>query len=266
MRRLEAELGVQLLERHSRGVEVTAAGELFLKRARFALAATDVAAATGHDLEAGVLGTLRVGVADAAAWPPASAFLQQFSRERPRIELSVLQASSGALWRDLRDRRLDALLTPVGGNPGDMRALDLGAGEWVALIGKGHPLAGIGPIPVAQLDGERIAVTGHRDGAAFDEAVASLLGEFGVVAELVSGAPWPAAHAAVTGNDLVGLTTTPPALPPGVLARPLEPRRTLSFDLLWRDEVPSPALAGFIDAAAAQAQIRPSTAWPAAVA
>jgi len=42
-------------------------------------------------------------------------------------------------------RRLDALLTPVGGNPGDMRALGLGAGEWVALIGKGHPLAGIGP-------------------------------------------------------------------------------------------------------------------------
>jgi DNA-binding transcriptional LysR family regulator len=47
MRRLEAELGVQLLERHSRGVELTPAGELFLERARVALAAAETAAATG---------------------------------------------------------------------------------------------------------------------------------------------------------------------------------------------------------------------------
>jgi DNA-binding transcriptional LysR family regulator len=266
MRRLEAELGVQLLERHSRGIAMTPAGELFLERARVALAASDTAAATGRDLEAGIVGTLRVGVAGAAVWPLASTFLQRFNRERPGIELSVLQAYSASLWRDLRDGRLDALLTPAGSVPAGMRVLDLGSAEWVALIGTGHPLAGIGPLPAAQLDGERIAVTGHRDGAAFDAAVADLLGELGVSAELVSGAPWPAAHAAVTGNDLVGLTTAPHALPAGVLARPLEPRRTLSFELLWRDEVPSPALAGLVDAAAAQAQVPPSGSRLAAVA
>jgi DNA-binding transcriptional LysR family regulator len=266
MRRLEDELGVQLLERHSRGVRLTPAGELFLERARVALAASDTAAATGRDLEAGIVGTLRVGVAGAAVWPLASTFLQRFNRERPGIELSVLQAYSASLWRDLRDGRLDALLTPAGSVPAGMRVLDLGSAEWVALIGTGHPLAGIGPLPAAQLDGERIAVTGHRDGAAFDAAVANLLGELGVSAELVSGAPWPAAHAAVTGNDLVGLTTAPHALPAGVLARPLEPRRTLSFELLWRDEEPSPALAGLVDAAAAQVEVRPSGLRLAAVA
>jgi len=41
MRALERELGVKLLERHPRGVTLTAAGELFLERARVALAATD---------------------------------------------------------------------------------------------------------------------------------------------------------------------------------------------------------------------------------
>jgi DNA-binding transcriptional LysR family regulator len=258
MRRLEAELGVQLLERHSRGVDLTAAGELFLERARVALAASDTAAATGRDLEAGVVGTLRVGVAGGAVWPLASSFLERFTRQRPGIELSVLQAYSGSLWRDLRDGRLDALLAPAGSVPAGMRALDLGSAEWVALIGTGHPLAGTGPMPVARLDGERIAVTGHRDGAAFDAAVADLLGQLGVTAQLVPGAPWPAADAAVAGSDLVGLTTAPQALPAGVVARPLEPRRTMSFELLWRDEAPSPALAGFVDAAAAQAQIRPS--------
>ena len=65
MRRLEAELGVKLFVRHTRGVDLTQAGELFLERARIALAAAETAGATGRDLEAGVIGSVRLGV---AAW------------------------------------------------------------------------------------------------------------------------------------------------------------------------------------------------------
>jgi DNA-binding transcriptional LysR family regulator len=265
MRRLESEIGVQLLERHSRGIELTQAGELFLERARVALAAADAAAATGRDLEAGVVGNVRLGVASGPVWPSMPDFLQRFSRERSGVELGVVQGHGGALWRDLRDGRLDAVLTPTGSASADLKALDLGAAEWVVLVGTGHPLAGIGPIAASDLEGERIAVTGHRDGAAFDRAVADLLTELGVSAELVAGAPWPAMHAAVTGNDIVALTTAPDALPKGVIARRLDPARTLSFELLWRDEPPSPALAEFVDAAA-HAEQQPSTRARAAVA
>ena len=266
MRALERELGVELLERHPRGVSLTAAGELFLERARIALAATDLAAATGRELQAGVIGSVRLGVASGPAWPGTSELLQSFGRERPQVELSVLQGYAGALWRDLRDGRLDALLTPAGSASAGMRALELGSAEWVVLVGTGHPLAGIGRIAAGDLEGERIAVTGHRDGAAFDAAVADLLTELGVTAELVAGAPWPAWHATIAGNDLLALTTAPDALPKGVIGRRLDPRRTLSFQLLRRDEPPSPALAGFVDAAAAQVQRRPSTPRLAAVA
>ena len=67
VRRLEAELGVKLLERHPRGVEPTPAGELFLARARVALAAADAAQATGRDFAAGVNGSVRLGIATCAA-------------------------------------------------------------------------------------------------------------------------------------------------------------------------------------------------------
>ena len=66
IRRLEAELGVRLFERHTRGVDLTQAGELFLERARLAVAAAETAAATGRDLEAGVIGSVRLGVAGEA--------------------------------------------------------------------------------------------------------------------------------------------------------------------------------------------------------
>jgi DNA-binding transcriptional LysR family regulator len=161
MRQLEAELGVQLFERHTRGVDLTEPGELFLKRARAALAAVDTAGATGRDLEAGVIGSLRIGIAAEARSGSVADTLQRFSRERPEVELSVLEAYDGTLWRDLRDGRLDAVLAPIGYASADLRALELGSQAWVVLVGTGHPLAGIGPLRADHLDGERIAVSGH---------------------------------------------------------------------------------------------------------
>src|SRR3954452_16279110 len=54
IRRLEAELEIQLFVRHTRGVELTDGGQIFLERARAALAAAETARATGHDLESGL--------------------------------------------------------------------------------------------------------------------------------------------------------------------------------------------------------------------
>jgi DNA-binding transcriptional LysR family regulator len=254
MRRLETELGVQLLERHSRGINLTPAGELFLERARVALVATDIAAATGRDLEAGAIGSVRLGVAGGPGLALTSALLTQFAHERPGVELSVVQGYGGALWRDLRDGRLDALLGPAGHGGPDLTTLTLASEPWVVLTGSGHRLAGTGPVAATDLVGERVAVTGHRDDAAVDRAVGEVLGELGVVAELVRCGPWPAVHAAVAADDVVALTTAPDALPRGVTARTLAPRRTLPFELVWRDRAASPAVGAFVDLVAAHAQ------------
>jgi DNA-binding transcriptional LysR family regulator len=265
MRRLEAELGVQLFKRHTRGVDLTRAGELFLERARLAVAAAETAAATGRDLQARVIGGVRLGVACAADWHLTPRLLRRFSREHPGVELAVLAGYGATLWRELREGRLDALVAPKGHASADLRTLELGSDPWVALIGTGHRLAGLGPVAAKELDGERIAVTGHRDGAAFDRAVAELLAELGVTVELVTAAPGPALNAEVAANDLLALTTAPCALPAGVVVRRLDPQRTLSFELLTRDETPSPALTEFISLAASNTR-HPSTRPLAAVA
>jgi len=259
IRRLEAELGVKLFERHTRGVDLTEAGELFLERVRLALTAVETASATGRDLEAGLIGSLRLGVAGGARWRLTSDLLQRFTRERPGVELTLLEGHGGTLWRDLRDRRLDAVLAPAGHASPDLRTMELGSEPWVVLMGTGHPIAGIGALAASALEGERIAVTGHRDGAAFDRAVSDLLAELGVAAELVPAPPGLALHAEVAETGVVALTTAPEALPAGVIARRLDPHRTLSFELLSRDEEPSPALAAFIGLGVPHAEWRPST-------
>jgi len=251
IRRLEAELGVRLFERHTRGIDLTRAGELFLDRARVALAAVEAAGAIGRDLQDGVAGSVRLGISSEACWGPASALLHRFNRQWPGVELTVLEASGGALWRDLREGRLDAMVAPRGHGSPDLQGLALGFEPWVALVGTGHPLAGIGPIDAEELNGVQVAAPGHRDGAVFDRAIAGLLSELGVAAEMRAGAPAPAVYAAVAGNEVVALTTSPDPLPAGVIARRLDPPRMLTFELLMRDETPSPALAELVGLAAA---------------
>jgi hypothetical protein len=112
----------------------------------------------------------------------------------------------------------------------------------VVVVGGGHRLQGDGPLSASDLQGEQVVVTAHRDGAGYDRAVAELLGDLGVTAALVGGAPGPALHAAVARGDAVALTTGPDTLAPGVVARPLHPQQTLAFELLSRDEEPAPAL------------------------
>jgi DNA-binding transcriptional LysR family regulator len=249
IRRLEGELGVQLFERHTRGVDLTPAGELFLERARLTLTAAEAAGATGSDLEAGLSGSLKLGLSTGAEWGRTAQLLQRFTRERPGIELTVLAGYGGTLWRDLRDGRLDAVLAPASFGSGDLRSLNLGSEPWVVLVGAPHRLSGPGPLAAHELQGQWITVTGHRDGSGYDNAVADLLTDLGVRAALVPAAPGPAVDMAVACGDALALTTAPTSIGLGVTARPLESSRALGFQLLWRHETPSPALGAFIEMA-----------------
>jgi len=253
IRRLESEVGVRLFERHSRGVDLTDAGELFLERARTALAAADAARATGHDLEEGLVGSVRLGIVTGAGWPGTSALFGHFGAERPAVELTVMESYAGTLLRDLRDGRLDAMIAPSEFGSAELRRVRLGREPWLVVAGPSHPLAGNGPIAAAELEGQRFVVTGHRDGAGYDRLVADTLGALGVTAALERGGPGPAMLAAVAAGDALVLTTAPEVAIGGAAARSIQPIRRVEFALLWRDETAAPALDELIRSAEARA-------------
>jgi DNA-binding transcriptional LysR family regulator len=262
IRDLERELGAQLFERRPRGVELTDVGELFLERARTALAAVDAAGATMRDAEAGVVGTVRLGIALGAGWHLTASVLDEFARARPRVELTLLEGYAGTLWHELRGGRIDALISPSGFEVSDLRTirtLDLGSEPWVVLAAQSHRLAATGSVQAADLEGEQIAVTAHRDGSGYDRAVAGLLEELGVTAVLTKAAPGPSLQAAVARGDAVALTTAPAELHPEVIVRPLHPRQTIRFELLWREDSLSPALAEFVRLTTEQVDASTST-------
>jgi DNA-binding transcriptional LysR family regulator len=254
IRRLETELGITLFTRHTRGVELTEAGELFLERARTALSAVEDARATGGDLQAGLIGSVRLGLAEEAPAAATPALLAAFGRERPDVEVTVVTSFAGALLRDLRDGRLDAVIAPSTFGSAQLRSLRIASEPWAALVAAGHPLATPGPISAHELNGESIVLTGHRDGAGYDRAVAELLDALGVSPVLVPGGPGPALHAAVAAGEAVALGSAPKA---GLIARPLTPTRRVRYSLISRDETPSPALRELITSGEAATALTP---------
>jgi DNA-binding transcriptional LysR family regulator len=106
VRRLEAELGLALLRRTNRGVELTPAGEDLLARAETILA--EVAGARGAmDEHAGVVrGAVRVAAttADALRLPEV---LAAFHRDHPGVRVALRHASVGEVLALLRSGAVD---------------------------------------------------------------------------------------------------------------------------------------------------------------
>jgi DNA-binding transcriptional LysR family regulator len=256
IRRLEGELGVRLFDRHTRGVDLTDAGELFLERARIALAAAEDALATGQHLAEGLFGSVRVGFAMSARSSLGQRLLETLADDRPKVEVTVIEAYGGVLVREVADSRLDAALVPLPFAPPELHHAPLGSEPLIVAVGAEHRLAGTGPVSMSELEGEEVMVTGHRDGAAFDSAAAGVLRAAGVSHSTRSGGWGPSMFGRVADGRAVAVTTLPSIDRPGVLARELEPRQAMPFALVWRAHSPSPPLLELIRVAAALARLQ----------
>ncbi|HEV7882797.1 MAG TPA: LysR family transcriptional regulator, partial [Solirubrobacteraceae bacterium] len=97
IQRLEAELGLMLVQRTTRRVAMTEAGELLVARARRAIAELDAAHAELQSLAGVQAGRLSVGALHTMGPVDLSLLLATFHRSYPGVELTVREQSSEEL-------------------------------------------------------------------------------------------------------------------------------------------------------------------------
>jgi DNA-binding transcriptional LysR family regulator len=153
VRQLEESLGVQLLERTSRGVALTPAGAAFLESARDTLASLDRAVAAAHNAALAVTGELTVGLSVAAGGALPTALLAAFKQAEPGIQVRLRTFELDQPAAGLLDHSAGAaFVRPPVAAPG-IRIRQLAEEPRVFVLPSSHPLAGQHSLKMADVAG-----------------------------------------------------------------------------------------------------------------
>ena len=160
---LEHELGVRLLRRLGRRVELTPAGSIMLTHARDVLARTDEAVRATRLADSGVIGKLKVGFIHAATFKLLPEILARFRLLAPMAELVLIEMTSSAQVDAIVDGRLDVgLLRPPVANAAVLTK-SLASEPLVAAVPASHHLASRSGIDLVELGSEPMVIfTPHR--------------------------------------------------------------------------------------------------------
>jgi DNA-binding transcriptional LysR family regulator len=157
IRALERELHAQLFERTTREVRLTDAGRLLLPEARRTLDAAAAAQAVVLGAQAGLRGTLRLGMMQVIGVADIGSLIAQFHRERPLVDIKPTTAPGGsaAMISDVRGGALDAAFVAVSGPDQPGLTVTTLASEPVLLgCPPDHPLARRSVVSVSELADE----------------------------------------------------------------------------------------------------------------
>jgi LysR family transcriptional regulator, transcription activator of glutamate synthase operon len=169
IRRLEEEVGLALVERSTRHVKITRAGELLVARARRILAEL-VAADTELQALRGVrTGHVSVGAMHTMGPIDLSLVLAIFHERHPEVELTVREMSSEELAEMLRVDELDLAFLSVTERieSHGLGLHQLVSEELMVVLPRDHWLGGRDTVRMAELEHERFI--SYRNGARLRE-------------------------------------------------------------------------------------------------
>lgn len=152
IRRLEADLGVELFVRTTRRVDLTAAGAAYLERARAILASVVGAADEARRVAAGAVGHVALGCVGSATYSLLPALSRRLADELPGVEFSFRGEMLVADQLDaLRERTIDLALLRTPVTDGSLTVTTLRKERLVVAVPSGHRLAARRQLRVADL-------------------------------------------------------------------------------------------------------------------
>lgn len=173
---LEDELGVKLLSRTTRRVDLTPAGEAYLARVRAILQSVDAAGDEAQRIGSGLEGRLVVGCVGSATYSLLPALARALREQMPAVDFAFQgEMLSPDQVAALRDGSIDlALLRPTGdpADHADLTMLTLREEKYVVALPEGHRLTARSRVRMGDLRGEDLIVhAGHGRSAMYDAVV-----------------------------------------------------------------------------------------------
>lgn len=150
---LERDLGVRLVERSSRQVALTPAGERFLSDARAVLARFEDACRDARLVAEGRTGALRLGFMMHAAQILVPRIVHLYTTLQPDVRLTLCETTPMEIEQALIDGTLDVGITFAGREMPQIDMIPLFTDRLCLAVAPAHPLAARGLIRPQDLEG-----------------------------------------------------------------------------------------------------------------
>jgi DNA-binding transcriptional LysR family regulator len=199
IQRLERAIGVKLLDRTPRGVELTAAGRSFREDAERLSAAHDAAIRRARRVAAGLEGAVDIGFAVSLAYRFAPDLLRACAAALPDLTLHLVQTRTAHMFDAIKSGQLDMAFTrgPVEGVDG-LVVSEVGREKTVVVLPKDHRLAQKPTVSLADLRDEQLVLPAQQSLPGVAAQMRSAFREAGI-------SPRIAAHT----DELSGMMTYP---------------------------------------------------------
>ncbi|MER9628006.1 LysR family transcriptional regulator [Mesorhizobium sp. M0296] len=251
IQQLEQAMGVRLLERTKRKVELTAAGRVFLDEVRAVLQQTEQAVELARKADRGETGHLAVGFIDAAIYSVVPSVVQRFTKRYPEVELSLTDLRIPNQVRAVAERQLDIgfVHPPVIHNA--LKVESILVEPLIVALPETHRLASEAEVALADLASEALIQFPRSINPSLYDEIVGLCRSSGFSPRIVREATPKQTIIGLVSVGL-GVSLLPACLQnlrrSGVVYRPIQ-GRTLSIDtsIIYRHEQPSPVLKAFLD-------------------
>ena len=248
---LESELGVSLLTRTHRRVELTAAGRALLEEGRRALAQFERAENLSRRIGSGELGRLNIGSTESAAWDVLPTLIRKYRERYSNVDLMVVEATSAIQVDALKSGELDVgfVRTPVVNTEGLAARMIRQEGVAV-LLPETHRLAQRKTIPLTALAEEPLIIHPTIQRPSWADFIISLCRSAGFEPRVAQEATRSTTAASFVAAGL-GLTLMPESMKrmarSGVAYRLLaDPAPRTSLLLVYRSDPVPPTVSGLL--------------------
>jgi DNA-binding transcriptional LysR family regulator len=250
--RLETELGVQLLARTKRQVQLTDAGRVFLADARAMLAYRERAVASARQAAAGQVGRLDVGFVGPATYSVLPTVVRTFRGQHPDVVLNLYEHTTAKQLEMLAAGELGVGIVRMPTDDDRFQFERIMTEPICAVLPEEHPLSGRDTIRLSELADEGFVVVPRSLEPVMFDRIISLCARAGFSPRVV--------QEALQVHAIIGLVATGlgVALVPwsmctlrrsDVVYKRLEPPVTATVEtgVVWRTGDESPVITRFLN-------------------
>jgi DNA-binding transcriptional LysR family regulator len=249
---LEQLLGVALLRRSSRGVELTSEGAVFLAECRRVLAAADRASRRVQAAARGEAGTLRLVYTAASAYETVPALLTYMGEKYPLLKVDAREVFGSDVPDLVRDGDCDVALAPMTTYPRELRQQTIRREVVRLVVGEKHRLADSDTVDLANLQQERFELWPRDMSPGFYDAIVGACRAAGFEPQADPHGAGSTVWGYIADGRGIGLmvSSLSERLPRDVKLLDLAPPRPmLAINAVWRRDNTAPAIKRFLESA-----------------